>query len=70
MHLMGLEPMTSPFTLLQREAVEFELKLIGIDQNTLSKQTKDHCAKNTPILQLPKKTCLEQTNFTVQRKNL
>jgi hypothetical protein len=32
-HLMGLEPTTSPSTLLQREEVPFELKLIGFLKN-------------------------------------
>jgi hypothetical protein len=31
MHLVGLEPMVSPSTLLQREEVPFELKLIGLE---------------------------------------
>jgi hypothetical protein len=33
MHSVGLEPTTSPSTLLQREEVPFELKFIGEPQN-------------------------------------
>jgi hypothetical protein len=32
MHPVGHEPMTSPSTLLQREKVLFELKLIGTSE--------------------------------------
>jgi hypothetical protein len=33
--MVELDPMTSPFTLLQKEEVPFELKLVGISKKRI-----------------------------------